>query len=144
MYHITKRNLLSTCLIVHASPTYSRQATLQALGKLYCLRLRSWPLGNWDRGFESHSMYGCLSASFSVVLSCALRRTDPSSMQSYQLSKNETGSKTWQKILQKVQGSDWAQRMCSRQAMQQHCILSIMNRWGLCAFTPSSLTEQNL
>jgi len=28
------------------------------------------PLEHWDRGFESRSMYGCVSAFFCVVLSC--------------------------------------------------------------------------
>jgi hypothetical protein len=35
------------------------------------LRRRSWPLGNWDRGFESHSR--CLSLCFYVVLPCVGR-----------------------------------------------------------------------
>jgi hypothetical protein len=34
------------------------------------LRRGSWPVGCWDRGFESRSRHGCLSASFCVVLSC--------------------------------------------------------------------------
>jgi hypothetical protein len=33
----------------------------------------SWPVGCWDRGFESRSKHGCLSASFCVVLSCVGR-----------------------------------------------------------------------
>jgi hypothetical protein len=34
------------------------------------LRRGSWPVGCWDRGFESRSRHGCLSTSFCVVLSC--------------------------------------------------------------------------
>jgi hypothetical protein len=37
------------------------------------LRRGSWPVGCWDRGFESRSRHGCLSASFCVVLSCVDR-----------------------------------------------------------------------
>jgi hypothetical protein len=37
------------------------------------LRRGSWPVGCWDRGFESRSRHGCLSASFCVVLSCVGR-----------------------------------------------------------------------
>jgi hypothetical protein len=37
------------------------------------LRRGSWPVGSWDRGFESRSRHGCLSASFCVVLSCVGR-----------------------------------------------------------------------
>jgi hypothetical protein len=33
-----------------------------------CLRRRSWPLGYWARGFESHSSHQCLSLCFCVVL----------------------------------------------------------------------------
>jgi hypothetical protein len=33
----------------------------------------SWPVGFWDRGFESRSRHGCLSAYFCVVLSCVGR-----------------------------------------------------------------------
>jgi hypothetical protein len=33
-------------------------------------RRGSCPVGCWDRGFESRSRHGCLSASFCVVLSC--------------------------------------------------------------------------
>jgi hypothetical protein len=33
------------------------------------LRRGSWPVGCWDRVFESPSRHGCLSASFCVVLS---------------------------------------------------------------------------
>jgi hypothetical protein len=55
------------------------------------LRRGSWPVGCWDRGFESRSRHGCLSASFCVVLSCvgreALRRSDHSSKESYHMSK---------------------------------------------------------
>jgi hypothetical protein len=32
-----------------------------------------WPVGCWDRGLESRSKHGCLSASFCVVLSCVGR-----------------------------------------------------------------------
>jgi hypothetical protein len=32
------------------------------------LRCRSWPLGYWDRGFQSRLEHGCLC--FCVVLSC--------------------------------------------------------------------------
>jgi hypothetical protein len=45
------------------------------------LRRGSWPVGCWDRGFESRLRHGCLSASFCVVLYCvveALRRADHS------------------------------------------------------------------
>jgi hypothetical protein len=34
---------------------------------------RSWPLGYWDRGFESFSRHGYLSLCFCVVLSCVGR-----------------------------------------------------------------------
>jgi hypothetical protein len=36
------------------------------------VRSEAWVLtvGCWDRGFESRSRHGCLSASFCVVLSC--------------------------------------------------------------------------
>jgi hypothetical protein len=37
------------------------------------LRRGSWPVGCWDRGFESRSRQGCLSAFFCVVLSCVGR-----------------------------------------------------------------------
>jgi hypothetical protein len=37
------------------------------------LRRGSWPVGCWDRGFESRSRHGRLSASFCVVLSCVGR-----------------------------------------------------------------------
>jgi hypothetical protein len=37
------------------------------------LRRGSCPVGCWDRGFESRSRHGCLSASFCVVLSCVGR-----------------------------------------------------------------------
>jgi hypothetical protein len=37
------------------------------------LRRGSWPVGCWDRGFESRLSHGCLSASFCVVLSCVGR-----------------------------------------------------------------------
>jgi hypothetical protein len=37
------------------------------------LRRGSWPVGCWDREFESRSRHGCLSASFCVVLSCVGR-----------------------------------------------------------------------
>jgi hypothetical protein len=37
------------------------------------LRRGSWPVGCWDRGFESCLRHGCLSASFCVVLSCVGR-----------------------------------------------------------------------
>jgi hypothetical protein len=37
------------------------------------LRRGSWPVGCWDRGFESRSRHGCLSASFCVVLPCVGR-----------------------------------------------------------------------
>jgi hypothetical protein len=37
------------------------------------LRRGSWPVGCWDRGFESRSRHGCSSASFCVVLSCVGR-----------------------------------------------------------------------
>jgi hypothetical protein len=37
------------------------------------LRRGSWPVGCWDRGFESRSRHGCLSASFCVVLFCVGR-----------------------------------------------------------------------
>jgi hypothetical protein len=37
------------------------------------LRRGSWLVGCWDRGFESRSRHGCLSASFCVVLSCVGR-----------------------------------------------------------------------
>jgi hypothetical protein len=37
------------------------------------LRRWSWSVGCWDRGFESRSWHGCLSASFCVVLSCVCR-----------------------------------------------------------------------
>jgi hypothetical protein len=52
-------------------------------------RLR--PLEGWDRGFESHSMHGCLSA-FILCLCCAvyvdaLRRADNPSKAFYRLSK---------------------------------------------------------
>jgi hypothetical protein len=33
----------------------------------------SWPLGYWDRRFESRSRHGCLSSSFCVVLYCVGR-----------------------------------------------------------------------
>jgi hypothetical protein len=33
----------------------------------------SWPVGCWNRGVESRSRHGCLSASFCVVLSCVGR-----------------------------------------------------------------------
>jgi hypothetical protein len=33
----------------------------------------SWPVGCWDREFESRLRHGCLSASFCVVLSCVGR-----------------------------------------------------------------------
>jgi hypothetical protein len=33
----------------------------------------SWPLGYWDRVFESRSGHGCLSLCFCVVLSCVGR-----------------------------------------------------------------------
>jgi hypothetical protein len=33
----------------------------------------SWPLGYWDREFESRSWHGCLSSSFCAVLSCVGR-----------------------------------------------------------------------
>jgi hypothetical protein len=36
------------------------------------LRRGSWSVGCWDRGFESRSRHGCLSASFCVVLFCAV------------------------------------------------------------------------
>jgi hypothetical protein len=36
------------------------------------LRRGSWPVGCWDRGFESRSRHGCLSASFCVVLCCVV------------------------------------------------------------------------
>jgi hypothetical protein len=38
------------------------------------LRRGFWPVGCWDRGFESRSRHGCLSASFCVVLPCAGKR----------------------------------------------------------------------
>jgi hypothetical protein len=38
------------------------------------LRRRSWPVCCWDRGFESRSRHGCLSASFCAVLSCVGKR----------------------------------------------------------------------
>jgi hypothetical protein len=38
-----------------------------------CLRRRSWPLGYWDRCFESRSWNGCLSLCFCVMLSCVGR-----------------------------------------------------------------------
>jgi hypothetical protein len=38
---------------------------------LAALRRRFWPLGYWDRGFESRSSHGCLC--FCVVLSCVGR-----------------------------------------------------------------------
>jgi hypothetical protein len=34
------------------------------------LRHGSWSVGCWDRGLESRSRHGCLSASFCVILSC--------------------------------------------------------------------------
>jgi hypothetical protein len=34
------------------------------------LKRRSWPLGYWDRGFESRSRHGCLSLCFCVKLPC--------------------------------------------------------------------------
>jgi hypothetical protein len=37
------------------------------------LRRGSWPVGCWDRGFESRSRLGCLSASSCFVLSCVGR-----------------------------------------------------------------------
>jgi hypothetical protein len=37
------------------------------------LRHGAWPVGCWDRGFESGARHGCLSASFCVVLSCVGR-----------------------------------------------------------------------
>jgi hypothetical protein len=37
------------------------------------LRRESWPVGCWDRGFESRSRHEWLSASFCVVLSCVGR-----------------------------------------------------------------------
>jgi hypothetical protein len=37
------------------------------------LRRGSWPVGCWDRGFESRLSHGCLSASFYVMLSCVGR-----------------------------------------------------------------------
>jgi hypothetical protein len=54
------------------------------------LRRGSWPVGYWDRGFESRLRHGCLSVSFCVVLFCvveALRRADHSSKESYRMSK---------------------------------------------------------
>jgi hypothetical protein len=38
----------------------------RAVWVTYCLR----PLEHWDRGFESHSRHGCVSAFLCVVLSC--------------------------------------------------------------------------
>jgi hypothetical protein len=38
------------------------------------LRRGSWPVGCWDRGFESRSRHGCLSASFCVVLLACVGR----------------------------------------------------------------------
>jgi hypothetical protein len=35
-----------------------------------CLRRRSWPLGYWDRGFESRSKHLRLSSSLCVLLFC--------------------------------------------------------------------------
>jgi hypothetical protein len=37
------------------------------------LRRGSWPVGCWDRGLESRSRHGCLSASFCAALSCVGR-----------------------------------------------------------------------
>jgi hypothetical protein len=37
------------------------------------MRRGAWPVGCWDRGFESHSRHGRLSASFCVVFSCVGR-----------------------------------------------------------------------
>jgi hypothetical protein len=46
----------------------------QRLSQWPCgLKRGSWPVGCWDRGFESRSRHGCLSASFCVVLSCVGR-----------------------------------------------------------------------
>jgi hypothetical protein len=58
-------------------------------GRAVCGTYCFLPFEHWDRGFESHSRHGCVSAFFCVVLSCvsrALRRADPPS-EYYQLSK---------------------------------------------------------
>jgi hypothetical protein len=55
------------------------------------LRRRSWPLGYWDRGFQSRWRHGCLSLCFCDALFCVCRAlcdgliTRPK--ESYQVSK---------------------------------------------------------
>jgi len=59
----------------------------RAVSDAYYLR----PLEHWDRGFESYSRHGCVSAFYCVVLYCgqaeAFRRACSPSKESYQLSK---------------------------------------------------------
>jgi hypothetical protein len=61
-------------LVLFLTYTFSSLGSLVVMNQWPCgLRRGSWPVGCWDRGFESRSRHGCLSASFCVVLSCVGR-----------------------------------------------------------------------
>jgi hypothetical protein len=58
------------CTLVKAKPSISINIMSRSRWPRDLKRRRSWPLGYWDRGFESLPGHGCLSLCFCVVLSC--------------------------------------------------------------------------
>jgi hypothetical protein len=75
-------------MLLFGHPSFDAVLSNRSRSQWPCgLRRGSWPFGYWDHGFESRLRHGHLSASFCVVLPCALRRADHSSKESYHMSK---------------------------------------------------------